>query len=87
MKSLLNFLLRLLFRFRAFNTDVLTTPGPVLLVPNHVSWLDWLFLGAVLDDDWKFVVSSVVAQKSSSICRKAAAWCCSPRDASPSPAA
>jgi acyl-[acyl-carrier-protein]-phospholipid O-acyltransferase/long-chain-fatty-acid--[acyl-carrier-protein] ligase len=33
----------------------------VLLVPNHVSWLDWLFLGVVLDKDWKFVTSSTTA--------------------------
>jgi acyl-[acyl-carrier-protein]-phospholipid O-acyltransferase/long-chain-fatty-acid--[acyl-carrier-protein] ligase len=64
MRTFLQFLLRLLFRFRAFNPEVLRTPGPVLLVPNHVSWLDWLFLSAHLDGDWKFVVSSVVAQTS-----------------------
>ena len=64
MKALLRFLLRLCFRFRAYNTDVLKTPGPVLLVPNHVSWLDWLFLGAVLDDDWKFVAASTTAKLS-----------------------
>ena len=33
----------------------------MLLVPNHVSWLDWLFLYVVLDDDWKFVTSSTTA--------------------------
>lgn len=64
MKTLLRFLLRLCFGFRAFNTAALRTPGPVLLVPNHVSWLDWLFLAALLDDDWKFVTSSTTAQAS-----------------------
>lgn len=64
MITLLRFLLRILFRFRAFNEEVLKTPGPVLLIPNHVSWLDWLFLGVCLDPDWKFVVSSVTAEKS-----------------------
>lgn len=64
MKAFLQFLLRVLFRFRAFNTDVLKTPGPVLLVPNHLSWIDWLFIAVLMDDDWKFVVSSVVAQES-----------------------
>lgn len=44
------------------NSEVLNTPGPVLLIPNHVSWLDWLFVGVCLDDDWKFVTSSVTAQ-------------------------
>ncbi len=53
----------LLFRFRAYNVEALNTPGPVLLIPNHASWIDWLLLGSVLDEDWKFVVSSRVADK------------------------
>jgi len=64
MKALLRLFLRLWFRFRAHNTEVLSTPGPVLLLPNHVSWLDWAFLGAVLDDDWRFVTSSTTAATS-----------------------
>lgn len=64
MKSLLLFLLRLLYGYRVHNTGALTTPGPVLLLPNHVSWLDWLFLMLVLEDDWKCVVSSTTAQAS-----------------------
>jgi len=62
MKTLLRALLRVLFRFRAYNESVLRTPGPVLLVPNHVSLLDWLLLGVCLEKDWKFVVSSLVAE-------------------------
>lgn len=57
-------LLRWCFKFRAYNESVLNTPGPVLLLPNHVSWIDWLFLVVYLDPDWKFVVSSVSAQTS-----------------------
>lgn len=64
MKSLLRLLVRLLFRFRAFNESALRTPGPVLLIPNHTSWFDWLFIGVCLEDDWKFVTSSTTAQKS-----------------------
>lgn len=64
MKLLLRIIARLCFRFRAYGTESLDTPGPVLLVPNHVSWLDWIFLGAVLDADWKFVTSSTTAQTS-----------------------
>lgn len=64
MRAFLRLLLRVFYRFRAFNTDVLKTPGPVLLIPNHVSWLDWLFLGVCLDSDWKFVTSSITAQTS-----------------------
>src|SRR5213593_4437881 len=64
MTALIRFVLRLLFRFRGFNEAVLKTPGPVLLIPNHTSWFDWLLVGACLDADWKFVVSSVSAQTS-----------------------
>ncbi len=62
MKKLARFLLRLLFGFRAFNEEVLNAPGPLLLIPNHVSWLDWLFVGVCLDDDWRFVTSSATAE-------------------------
>ena len=64
MAGLVRFLLRLLFRFRGYNEAVLKTPGPVLLIPNHTSWFDWLLVGVCLDPDWKFVVSSVSAQTS-----------------------
>ncbi len=60
----LRLLIRLLFRFRAFNEDALKTPGPVLLIPNHTSWFDWLFVGVCLGNDWKFVTSATTAQKS-----------------------
>ncbi|HTA95978.1 MAG TPA: 1-acyl-sn-glycerol-3-phosphate acyltransferase, partial [Verrucomicrobiae bacterium] len=64
MKAFFRFLLRVLFRFRAYNMDALKTPGPVLLIPDHCSWLDWLFLWVCLDEDWKFVTSSISAQTS-----------------------
>ena len=54
----------MLFRFRAYDLDALNTPGPVLLIPNHCSWLDWLFLWVCLEDDWKMVTSSQSAQTS-----------------------
>ena len=60
----LRWLIRRLYRFEAYNHAVLQTPGPVLLLPNHGSWLDWLFVGLCLDSDWRFVVSSVSAQTS-----------------------
>src|SRR5881392_2611736 len=63
-KAFLRLMVRVLFRFRAYNEAILHTPGPVLLIPNHVSWLDWIFIGVCLEDDWKFVVSSVSAQTS-----------------------
>ena len=64
MKTCFRVLLQVLFRFRAENMAVLKTPGPVLLIPNHLSWLDWLFLWVTLDGDWKFVTSTVTAQTS-----------------------
>src|SRR5688500_14941143 len=64
MKQLFRLLLRLVFRYRIYNPAVLNAPGPILLLPNHISWLDWLLLWSVLDDDWKFVTSSVTAQMS-----------------------
>ena len=64
MKKFLRFLVRLLYGFHAYNEAVLKTPGPVLLVPNHCSWLDWLFVGVCLDDDWRFVTSSTAAEAS-----------------------
>ena len=57
-------LLRLLYGFRIYNESVLKTPGPVLLVPNHTSWLDWLFIMVCVDRDWRCVVSSTSAETS-----------------------
>ncbi len=62
MKRFFRFLFRLLYGFEVYNEAVLKTPGPVLLIPNHVSWLDWLFLAVCLEDDWKFVTSATTAQ-------------------------
>ena len=63
-KFFFRWLVRVLFGFRAYNTSVLKTPGPVLLIPNHTSWIDWLFLVVCLDPDWRFVVSSTSAETS-----------------------
>ena len=64
MKTVFRFLLQVLFRFRAYDMDALKTPGPVLLIPNHLSLIDWLFLWVCLDEDWKFVTSSIAARTS-----------------------
>ncbi len=64
MRILLYWLLKLLYRFRAYNAPPLDMPGPVLLLPNHVSWWDWLLIGVCLDDDWRFVTSSTTAATS-----------------------
>lgn len=64
MKTLLRILLRLLYRLRWEGLEHVRGPGPLVLAPNHVSWLDWLFLGVLLDDDWRFVTSSTTARTS-----------------------
>lgn len=64
MKTVLRFVLQIFFRFRAFDLDALKTPGPVLLVPNHCSWFDWLFVWVCLEEDWKMVTSIISAQTS-----------------------
>jgi acyl-[acyl-carrier-protein]-phospholipid O-acyltransferase / long-chain-fatty-acid--[acyl-carrier-protein] ligase len=64
LKAFLSLLVRWLYRFRGYNTQVLNTPGPVLLLSNHVSWWDWVFIGVCLEDDWRFVTSSTTAQLS-----------------------
>ncbi len=56
--------LRVLFRWSAVNARAARAPGPLLLVPNHLSWIDWLFVGLALEPDWKFVASSLPARVS-----------------------
>ena len=64
MKQVIHFLLRRLFQFEGFGLNSLRAEGPLLLVPNHVSWLDWLFLLMFLDRKWRFVVSLAAADTS-----------------------
>ncbi|HEY3914525.1 MAG TPA: AMP-binding protein, partial [Verrucomicrobiae bacterium] len=40
------------------------TTGPVMLLPNHTSWFDWLLVAVWLDDSWRFVTSKEAAQTS-----------------------
>jgi acyl-[acyl-carrier-protein]-phospholipid O-acyltransferase / long-chain-fatty-acid--[acyl-carrier-protein] ligase len=62
MIPLIRLLLRLVFRLRIEGAEALRGPGPMVLCPNHTSWLDWLFVFVCLDRDWKFVASSTTAQ-------------------------
>jgi acyl-[acyl-carrier-protein]-phospholipid O-acyltransferase / long-chain-fatty-acid--[acyl-carrier-protein] ligase len=64
MKAIIHFLLRLLFGYRVENLAVLQTPGPVMLLVNHSSWIDWLFVAVCLDSDWRFVTSKEGAEVS-----------------------
>lgn len=63
-RFILLIILKLLYRFRAYDTEVLKTEGPVLLVSNHLSWIDWLLIGVLLEEDWKFVTSISTANLS-----------------------
>jgi len=63
LQAIIRLLLRFFYRFRAYHTEALNTPGPVLLIPNHQSWIDWMFLLAHLEGDWRFVTSATTAQK------------------------
>jgi acyl-[acyl-carrier-protein]-phospholipid O-acyltransferase/long-chain-fatty-acid--[acyl-carrier-protein] ligase len=60
----LNWVVRLLYGYRICNAEVLKTPGPVLLLPNHTSWWDWLLIGVCLEKDWRFAVSREAAELS-----------------------
>jgi acyl-[acyl-carrier-protein]-phospholipid O-acyltransferase/long-chain-fatty-acid--[acyl-carrier-protein] ligase len=62
--KLLHLLVRLLYGFRGYNTGHVNVPGPVLMLSNHVSWWDWIFVGVFLEEDWKFVTSSITAELS-----------------------
>lgn len=64
MRFILRLILKIFFGFRVHGFDALPDRGPLLLIPNHVSWMDWLLLGAVLPQHWRFVVSGVTAQTS-----------------------
>src|SRR5215469_2392771 len=64
MRTFLKFLLRILYGFRSYHESSLRTAGPVLLLPNHVSWWDWMLLAVCLENDWRFVTSSHTAQLS-----------------------
>ena len=62
--KLMRGVLRLWFRFRAFNEEATHCDGPALLIPNHLSWIDWLFVGLCLEPDWKFAASELPARHS-----------------------
>jgi acyl-[acyl-carrier-protein]-phospholipid O-acyltransferase/long-chain-fatty-acid--[acyl-carrier-protein] ligase len=51
-------LARVLYRFRVYHADRLPTSGPALLVPNHVTYLDWMLLWAASPRRLTFVIWS-----------------------------
>jgi acyl-[acyl-carrier-protein]-phospholipid O-acyltransferase/long-chain-fatty-acid--[acyl-carrier-protein] ligase len=58
----LRLVLKIFFGLRVEGAEALKGPGPMLLCPNHTSWLDWAMVLVCLEDDWKFVASSTTAQ-------------------------
>lgn len=64
LRCLLLLVLKVFYRFSAYNSQVLNTRGPVILVANHLTWIDWLLIGVLLEEDWKFVTSKTTANLS-----------------------
>jgi acyl-[acyl-carrier-protein]-phospholipid O-acyltransferase/long-chain-fatty-acid--[acyl-carrier-protein] ligase len=64
MRTLIRFFLRLLFGFRVPQAAALRAQGPLILLPNHASWFDWMFVSACIDNDWRIVSSVEAAQTS-----------------------
>lgn len=69
MKALIRFLLRILFRTKLAGGEHLPAAGPALVLPNHVSFLDAIFLYAWLPGDPCFVVNTAIAEKIAPVLR------------------
>ncbi|MDR7866631.1 MAG: AMP-binding protein [Sporomusaceae bacterium] len=63
MRGLLRVLLRVLFRARLTGEKEFRFDGPSIVLPNHVSFLDAIFLYAYLPNEVCFVVNTAIAQK------------------------
>lgn len=61
MKPILRFILKWLFRTRLVGEPGRTFSGPAIILPNHVSFLDAIFLYAYLPADTWFVVNTDIA--------------------------
>jgi acyl-[acyl-carrier-protein]-phospholipid O-acyltransferase/long-chain-fatty-acid--[acyl-carrier-protein] ligase len=66
---LLRWILQLLFRTRVSGRERLAFAGPSIVLPNHVSFLDAIFLYAYLPADVCFVVNTAIAAKISLVLR------------------
>ncbi len=60
---LIRSVLKLMFQLRVEGLSLVGSNGPIILTPNHVSWLDAALLGTILDHSWKFVASAEVTQR------------------------
>lgn len=66
-KNLLLMLFRIFF-CTAFKLTIngqrlLNASGPLILAPNHSSWLDAVILATVLNSEWKFIASADVTER------------------------
>ena len=58
MKALLRWLLQILFNTRVVGREELSFEGPSIVLPNHVSLLDAIFLYVYLPSGTCFVVNT-----------------------------
>lgn len=63
MKSLLRLILRVLFKLRPVNLHKLQFTGPAVIIPNHVSFLDAVFLYLFLPREAVYVVNTQIARR------------------------
>ncbi|EGO65182.1 AMP-binding protein [Acetonema longum] len=63
MKSLLRWIFSYLFRVRLVGFQPAFPPGPVIILPNHVSFLDAIFLYLYLPGRVRFVVNTQIAAR------------------------
>jgi len=63
MKILLRWILQLLFKTKLIGKEELVFTGPSIILPNHVSFLDAIFLYAYLPSNTCFVINTAMAQK------------------------
>lgn len=69
MKAVLRIVLKLLFGTRLIGAEGLKFSGPSIILPNHVSFLDAIFLYAYLPEGACFVINTTIAAKLSFILR------------------
>ena len=69
MKTLLRIILGWLFKVKLYNWERLVFTGPSVILPNHLSFLDAIFMYAYLPDGVCFVVNTAIAEKISFVLR------------------
>lgn len=63
MRGILRGLFKICFRFHIYRKELLPTKGPALIMPNHLSFLDGIFLYAFLPKNTCFVINKEIAEK------------------------